>query len=97
MEYKIINNLVYACFQNYYFFLDTGGPTNNILLNKKFKDKIDLPFIILDNSEILELTDHFPKKVILFDGNSYWKNKIFEFNYKIKVVSLLIKFPKFIL
>ena len=94
MEYKIINNLVYACFQNYYLFLDTGGPTNNILLNKKFKDKIDLPFIILDNSEILELTDHFPKKVILFIGNSYWKNKIFEFNYKNKNCKFINKIPK---
>ena len=94
MKYKLIHNLVYLCFDNYLFFLDTAGPTNNILLDKKFKDKIDMPFIIIDDVKMKELEGHFPKKVILFVGNSFWKKNIFQFDYHNQKFGLISKIPK---
>ena len=94
MKYKLVHNLVYLCFHNYLFFLDTAGPTNNILLDKKFKDKIDFPYIIIDDVQIKKLDGHFPKKVVLFVGNSFWKNKLFQFNYKNQNFRFVNKIPK---
>ena len=94
MKYKIIHNLFYIFFHDYLFFLDTGGPTNNILLDEKFKHKIDLPYKIIDDVEMKKLEGHFPKKVILFVGNSFWKNKIFQFNYTNKTFRFINKIPK---
>ena len=94
MNYKLIHNLVYLCFDNYLFFLDTAGPTNNILLDKKFKDKIDMPYIIIDETQMKELDGHFTKNVILFVGNSFWKKKYFSLIIKIKNFHLSVKFPK---
>ena len=34
-----------------------------------------MPFIIIDDVKMKELEGHFPKKVILFVGNSFWKKK----------------------
>ena len=94
MNYKLIHNLVYLCFDKYLFFLDTAGPTNNILLDKEFKDKIDIPHIIIDETQMKELDGHFTKNVILFVGNSFWKKKIFQFDYQNKKFSFISKIPK---
>ena len=92
MKYKIVHNLVYLCFQEYLLFLDTGGPTDNILLNSKFKNKINFPYKIISEDDMKKLD--FPKKVILFIGNSFWKNKLFQFNYKKKNFRFISKVPK---
>lgn len=82
------NNLIYLELKNNYLgFLDTGGGHTFL-----FRDVIKL-----DKIKYLDIGDDatiFPKNVVLFVGNDYWKNKIYLFDYLHKRFNFVSSIPK---
>lgn len=77
-------NLLYTKIGNYEGFMDTGGGTTF-----KFREgELKIKFI-----ETKEL-DFLPKKVIVFIGNDYWRNKIYLFDYVRKRFGFINTIPK---
>ena len=77
-------NLLYTKIGNYEGFMDTGGGA----IFKFMEGDLKMKFI-----EAKEL-DFLPKKVIVFIGNDYWRNKIYLFDYVRKRFGFTNAIPK---
>lgn len=85
----LVNNLIYVnVIDKYIGFLDTGGGMTFQFRKPELNNKINL--IYREEPEL----KHLSKKIIVFYGNDYWKNKIYLFNYVEKKFNFINKIPK---
>jgi hypothetical protein len=85
----LINNLIYIIIKdNFLGFLDTGGISTFLFRNYELSKELGYKFI--ENKDL----DYLDKKVILFVGNDYWKNKIYLFNYIDTKFEFINRIPK---
>ena len=88
-KYNLIYYPIIINTKKYYGFIDTGGGKTFLFRNKKLLKDIKETNTYLDVKELHK----FPNNVILFIGQDYFKNKIFQFDYKNKIVVELNKSP----
>ena len=82
------NNLIYLKLKDKYLgFLDTGG-------GYTFLFRKDIQINKIKCIDIGCEADLFPKNVVLFVGNDYWKNKIYLFDYMNKKFKFVDTIPK---
>ena len=85
------NNLIFInVIDNLLGFLDTGGGMTFLFRKPELNKELKLKY--LEEKEL----DDLPKKVIVFYGNDYWKNKIYLFDYINKKFSFITKIPKYL-
>jgi len=83
------NNLIFIrVIDDFIGFLDTGGVMTFQFRNPELNNKVKL--IYREETE----SDFLTKKVIVFFGNDYWKNKIYLFDYMEKKFNFINKIPK---
>jgi hypothetical protein len=80
-------NLIYYPFilngKKYYGFLDTGGGQTFFFKNKELMKYTDE---VTKYIEIKDFCRYSPNKVVIFIGQNFFKDKVFRFDYKDKIV-----------
>jgi hypothetical protein len=85
------NNLIFInVIDNFYGFLDTGGGMTFLFRKPELSSELHLKYI--EEKSLL----YFPKKVIVFYGNDYFKNTIYLFDYIHQKFQFIHKIPSYV-